>query len=108
MRGDVQETCSTMSMRTSFGTDDEMADNDSSDASGPLPCCAGPSGEHGGCRSVTKGFLMNDFSIVVLGQKILLVTSVRFLSLPGMLLLSVLTLSRWEVWPRSSSCRCVW
>ena len=69
-----------MSMRTSFGTDSEMADNDSSDASGTLPCCAEPSGEHGACLSVTKGFLMNSFSIAVGGQQMPLVTLVRFLS----------------------------
>jgi hypothetical protein len=70
-----------MSMSTSFGTDYEMADHDSTDASGTLPCCAGPSVEQGRCLSVTNGFLMNYFSIAVVGQKIPLVTSVRFLSL---------------------------
>jgi hypothetical protein len=58
-----------------------MADNDSTDASGTFPCCAGPSVEQGGCLSVTNGFLMNYFSMVVVGQQIPLVTSVRLLSL---------------------------
>lgn len=58
-----------------------MADNDSTDARRTFPGCAGPSVEQGGHLSVTNGFLMNYFSIVVVGQKIPLVTSVRFLSL---------------------------
>src|SRR5882724_13710150 len=70
-----------MSRRTTFGTDYEMADNDSTDASGTLPCCAGQPGEQGGRLSVTNGFLMNYFSIAVVGQKIPRVTSGRFLSL---------------------------
>lgn len=58
-----------------------MADNDSTDANGTFPCCAGPSVEQGGRLSVTHGLLMSYFRIAVVGQKMPLVTSVRFLSL---------------------------
>jgi len=57
------------------------ADTDSTEASGTLPCCAGPSVEQGGRLSIANGLLMTSFRIVVVGHTIPLVTSVRFLSL---------------------------